>query len=65
MTDKAYANRRFVAQVKTDLFRGIISYEVARRRIQPIVDNINKTARELAEKHGVKYSPITPNSLLR
>lgn len=65
VTHRAVVNRAKIDAIKTQLFYGEISLEVAKERIQPMVNEINAEGRRLAEKHRVRFSPINANSLLR
>ena len=40
-----------------------ISYEEAKRRVQPLLTRLNKAGMQIARKHGIKYRKITFSNL--
>lgn len=45
--------------IRRKYLTGELSYEDAKKAIQPILDDLNKRCREIAKKYGKKHSPIT------
>lgn len=65
LTPEARENRLKMAEIRTKLLRGYITYDQAKTEAQPILARINARGAELARKHGFKYRPLTFASLMR
>lgn len=44
---------------------GLITYDQAKKIAQPIIDEMNEKAREVAEKYGQKHRNFTFSALMR
>lgn len=65
MSDKAVFNRELVKSTRGAMLRGEITLAEARVRLQPVIDEMNKRAKEIAKEHGMPYHPIKFTSLMR
>lgn len=57
--------REELLPIKMAFISGEISYEEARNKCQPIIDNFNQKAKEIAKKHGRKFKNLTFTGLFR
>ena len=65
MNKQAMHNVQAIQEIKTALDLGYISYEQARLQAQPIINNINQKAIELAKKYKTKPQLVTFYSIMR
>jgi hypothetical protein len=65
MSDKAIFNRELVKSTRGAMLRGEITLAEARTRLQPVIDEMNKRAKEIAKEFGMPYKPIKFTSLMR
>lgn len=63
--DTAIQNRKAINHIKNALSLGWITYDEAKEMAQPIIDDINKRAIEIAKKHKVKPGLVNFVSLMR
>ena len=57
--------RAKIEEIKYKLFFGIINYEQAKQEAEPIISEMNKKGKEIAEKHGQKFRKFTFAGLMR
>lgn len=65
LSDKAVYNRNAIQSIRGAMLRGEITLAEARVKAQPIIDEINKRAKEIAKEHGMPFKPIKFTSLMR
>lgn len=65
LSDKAIYNRNAIQSIRGAMLRGEITLAQARVKAQPIIDEMNKRAKELAKEHDMPYRPIKFTSLMR
>ena len=47
------------------LIKGYISYEEAKQKAQPIIDEMNSKGKEIAKKYNQRFKPFTFSYLMR
>lgn len=57
--------KREIENIKAELINGIISYDDAKAKAQPVIDELNRKAREIAKKYGKKHHNFTFAGLMR
>lgn len=62
---QADKNIQAVNGIKARLNANVISYEQAKFELEPILEEMNKTAAEIAKKYGKKPQLFTAVGLLR
>ena len=62
---EAQKNLQRIAEIKSKLGNGQISYDEAKAEMTPIAKAMNKNGAFLAKAHGVSHRPITAIGLLR
>lgn len=65
MTPQAHANRAKIAEIRTKLHLGAITYEEARTLARPVIQGMNRRGAEIAKEYGVRFKPITFAALMR
>lgn len=63
--NKAAENQEKVAEIKRQYMFGEITREEAIESINPIIEEINSKAKEIAKKHNMKPRLVNAISLLR
>lgn len=61
----AQKNLQRIAEIKSKLGNGQITYDEAKAEMTPIAKAMNKNGAFLAKAHGVSHRPITAIGLLR
>ena len=51
--------------IRRDMINGILTYEEAKEKAQPIIDEMNEIARGIAKKYGKKHQDFTFSKLMR
>jgi len=62
---KEVTNREKIFDIRGRLLTGIISYEQAKIEAMPVIKEMNIEAKDIADKHGRKFSGFTFTSLMR
>lgn len=57
--------RTLIDEIRRDMNRGVLTYDEARAKAQPIIDEMNAIARGVAAKYGKKHHDFTFISLMR
>lgn len=65
MENQAIKNREEIADIKTKLDFGQITYAEAKSLVAPIVERINEQAVAIAKKYGMRPQKVSVISLLR
>ena len=63
MTGQDYYNK--INQIRTQLNVGLITYDQAKKIAQPIIDEMNEKAREVAKKYNQKHHNFTFAAMMR
>ena len=58
-------NREKIFDIRGRLLIGAITYEQAQSEAMPIIQEMNIEAKEIAQKHGRKFSGFSFSSLMR
>ena len=58
-------NREKIFDIRGRLLIGAITYEQAKNEAMPIIQEMNIEAKEIAQKHGRKFSGFSFSSLMR
>lgn len=61
----AIANQQKIQNIRCRMMSGEISYEQARREAEPVIANINSTAKRLAKKHNLRAKLLSFEELMR
>lgn len=51
--------------IRRDLMSGVLTYDEAREKAQPVIDEMNALGRKIAEKYGKKHQDFTFSKLMR
>lgn len=51
--------------IRRDLMSGVLTYDEAREKAQPVIDEMNRLARKIAAKYGKKHQDFTFSKLMR
>lgn len=51
--------------IRRDMINGVLTYEEAKEKAQPIIDEMNDLARGIAKKYGKKHQDFTFSKLMR
>lgn len=51
--------------IRRDMINGVLTYEEAKEKAQPIIDEMNELARGIAKKYGKKHQDFTFSKLMR
>ena len=51
--------------IRRDMMNGVLTYEEAKEKAQPIIDEMNDLARGIAKKYGKKHQDFTFSKLMR
>ena len=51
--------------IRRDMMNGVLTYEEAKEKAQPIIDEMNELARGIAKKYGKKHQDFTFSKLMR
>lgn len=51
--------------IRRDMINGVLTYEEAKEKAQPIIDEMNDLARAVAKKYGKKHQDFTFSKLMR
>lgn len=51
--------------IRRDMINGVLTYDEAREKAQPIIDEMNEIARGIAKKYGKKHQDFTFSKLMR
>lgn len=54
-----------IDEIKGDLMRGVLTYDEAKEKAQPIIDEMNEVARGIAKKYGKKHQDFIFSKLMR
>lgn len=65
IADEATSNRQIITNIKRRLDLGNISYDQAKAEAKPTIDAINRKAREIAKKYGVRPRLVSFEYLMR
>lgn len=57
--------RDIIDSIRADMARGVLTYDEARAKAQPVIDEMNRVAREITKKHGKKHQDFSFISLMR
>ena len=63
MTGDEFRNK--IAEIRRDLYLGTITYDEAKAKAQPIIDEMNRAASDIAAKYGKKHHGFSFVSLMR
>lgn len=63
MTGQDYRNQ--IETIRLNLMRGFTTYDEAKERAQPIIDEMNKKGAEIAKKYNQKFIKFTFAALMR
>ena len=58
-------NRQTIEAYKSLYHGGKISYEELIRCVEPMVQEMNEKGKEIAKKHGKRFTPMTVGYILR
>ena len=58
-------NREMIFDIRGKLLTGLISYDEAKRLATPIIEAMNKEAKDIAKKHGRNFRGFSFSSLMR
>lgn len=61
----ASVNRQKIQTIRRRMVNGQISYIEAKQEAQPIIDDINEKAAEIAKKYGMRPSKVSFAALMR
>lgn len=51
--------------IRRDMINGVLTYDEAKEKAQPIIDEMNAIARGIAKKYGKKHQDFTFSKLMR
>lgn len=51
--------------IRRDMMNGVLTYDEAKEKAQPIIDEMNEIARGIAKKYGKKHQDFTFSKLIR
>jgi len=51
--------------IRRDMTNGVLTYDEAKEKAQPIIDEMNEIARGIAKKYGKKHQDFTFSKLMR
>ena len=51
--------------IRRDMINGVLTYDEAKEKAQPIIDEMNEIARGIAKKYGKKHQDFTFSKLMR
>lgn len=51
--------------IRRDMINGVLTYDEAKEKAQPIIDEMNELARGIAKKYGKKHQDFTFSKLMR
>lgn len=51
--------------IRRDMMNGVLTYDEAKEKAQPIIDEMNELARGIAKKYGKKHQDFTFSKLMR
>lgn len=54
-----------IDEIRLALNKGLLSYDVAKTQAEPIIEEMNRRGREIAQKHGKSFRPFSFISLMR
>ncbi len=57
--------RTTIDSIRFDYLAGGITLKEAKERIKPLLIEMNKIGKEVAKKHGMKFSPLTFSYVFR
>lgn len=63
MTGENYRN--LLNNIRLQMIHGVITYDEAKVKAQPIIDEMNKKGLEIAKKHGMRFKKFTFTNLMR
>lgn len=63
MNGQFYRNK--LSTIKFELHHGIITYDEAKLKAQPVIDEMNSKASEIYKKYGKKFKKFTFSYLMR
>lgn len=61
----AIHNRQMIEDIKYRLKRGEITLEEAKRRAQPVINEMNEKGKKIAKEFGKRHNPLTFTYLMR
>lgn len=65
MKNEAAKNREILYSIRNELFVGAISYDEAKAKAAPIIEQINAESRRLAKKYGMKPQLVSFGAIMR
>lgn len=65
MTNHAASNRIEIAKIRTAMDLGQITYEEAKIKAAPIINEINARSKEIAKKYGKSHRNFTFEEIMR
>jgi len=65
MTTQAIKNQQEVAEIRLLFYKGFYTHIEAKMHMQPVLDRINATGKELAKKHGKRPKLISFAEVMR
>ena len=63
MTGQEFRDK--ISEIRGEMLSGKITYDEARIKAQPIIDEMNKIGREISAKYGKKHHDFSFASLMR
>lgn len=63
--DKAISNQEQITAIRKDMLSGVITYEQAKAKAQPIIEDIYIAHKVIAKKYGKKASKLSFVALMR
>lgn len=54
-----------IDNIRDDMIRGVLTYDEAKEKAQPVIDKMNEIARGIAKKYGKKHQDFTFSKLMR
>ena len=57
--------RTKIQMIKSEFMAGAITYDEAKLRVQPLLDEMNAKAKVISKKHGFRHKPLTFSYVFR
>lgn len=51
--------------IRRDMMSGVLTYDEAKAKAQPVIDEMNEIGRKIAVKYGKKHQDFTFSKLMR
>jgi polyhydroxyalkanoate synthesis regulator phasin len=58
-------SRNKIANIKALYLQGKITFDEAKKQVQPILEKMNAKGKEIAKEHGMKFKPFTFTGVFR